>query len=118
MAIKKSITPARKPVVVADDDDDDKSPAEQPETDTKAEVSSESEDTAKAEVNVPTVSVERPPETVTMTMLEDISPAPVVGVFDCARKLNVLSLKKGASYKVPTDVAAHIQDAGKCIVSP
>lgn len=129
MALKVAPKPTKKPITVDDGDDnaqlrkkpatDVTEPAEGTDETDEATETPEAPQTKTTTAEVKTVSL-APVSTdqVTMTMLADIEPPPVIGSYDCARVHNVRKLAKGASYVVPREVAAQVADAGKCVVTP
>ena len=56
-------------------------------------------------------------EGVKVTMLREVSPAPVVGKYNVARELKVAKLEAGKSYRLPSDVAMVLVDSNSAVLS-
>ena len=65
------------------------------------------------------VSVETAPsekDLLRIAMLEDVSPAPIVGTYNFAKELGVTKLENRKTYRVPRHVAFRLQDSKCCVV--
>lgn len=53
---------------------------------------------------------------VRVTMLEEVSPPPVIGHFNFAAELGVTKLENRKTYSVPREAAARLQDTGMAVM--
>lgn len=53
---------------------------------------------------------------VRITMLEEVSPPPVIGHFNFANELGVRKLESRKTYSVPREAAARMQDTGCAVM--
>ncbi len=67
--------------------------------------------------NIVSLKSKEADDLVTISMLEEIVPPPVIGHYDFKMRLGVQSLAKGASYRIPRSIAGHLKDAGKVIIT-